>query len=72
MRCKLNVDDYRGIAIQSAIPKLFKPLVYELYPWLESKMKDHQQRFLEKGFIVTNLTGRLPCRHDIYCYIKGF
>lgn len=53
---KLNVENYRGVAILSAIPKLFEALVYDnLYPWIEEGISDTQHGFLKKRSTVTNL-----------------
>lgn len=54
---RLNVENYRGVAILSAIPKMFEALVHErMYPWIESRMSDTQHGFLKRRSTVTNLT----------------
>ncbi|XP_055603912.1 uncharacterized protein LOC129752143 [Uranotaenia lowii] len=54
---RLTVENYRGVAILSAIPKLFESIVYDkIHPWIETKTSDVQHGFLKKRSTVTNLT----------------
>ncbi|XP_053691127.1 uncharacterized protein LOC128739656 [Sabethes cyaneus] len=53
---KGDVENYRGVAIQSAIPKLFESLVYGLlYDNVANRVSPVQHGFLKKKSVVTNL-----------------
>jgi hypothetical protein len=51
-----NVEDYRGVAILSAIPKLFELLVYRgMYNDLKNLMSINQHGFMKNRSTITNL-----------------
>ena len=51
-----EVDNYRGVAIQSAIPKLFEAIVYDqLYEKVHGRISSVQHGFLKGKSVVTNL-----------------
>ncbi|XP_053686454.1 uncharacterized protein LOC128735992 [Sabethes cyaneus] len=51
-----DVENYRGVAIQSAIPKLFEAIVYEgLYDKVCGQISSIQHGFLKGKSVVTNL-----------------
>lgn len=53
---KLPVENYRGISILSAIPKMFESLIYDqLYSWIEPRLSICQHGFLKKRSTTTNL-----------------
>jgi hypothetical protein len=53
-----NVEDYRGVAILSAIPKRFELLVYRtLYEDLKNLISMNQHSFTKYRSTVTNLLG---------------
>jgi hypothetical protein len=51
-----NVEDYRGVAILSEIPKRFELLVYtEMYNDLKNLMSINQHGFMKNRLTITNL-----------------
>lgn len=53
---KIPVENYRGISILSAIPKMFECIVHNhLYRWVEPQISNCQHGFLKKRSTVTNL-----------------
>jgi hypothetical protein len=51
-----NVEDYRGVAILSTIPKLFELLVYrKMYKDLNNLMSINQHGFMKNRSTITNL-----------------
>jgi hypothetical protein len=51
-----NVEDYRGVAILSAIPKRFELLVYrEMYYDLQNLMSINQHDFMKNRSTIMNL-----------------
>jgi hypothetical protein len=54
-RCN-NVEDYRGVAMLSAIPKYFELLVYRgMYNDLKNLMSINQHGFMKNRSTITNL-----------------
>jgi hypothetical protein len=53
-----NVEDYRGVAISSAIPKRFESLVYRtVYDDLKNLISVNQHGFMKNRSTVTKLVG---------------
>jgi hypothetical protein len=51
-----NVEDYRGVAILSAIPKRFELLIYiTMYDDLKNLLSVNQHGFMKNRWTVTNL-----------------
>ena len=51
-----DVENYRGVAIQSAIPKLFESIVYDqLYEKVHEQISSVQHGFLKGKSVVSNL-----------------
>jgi hypothetical protein len=54
--CRNNVEDYRGLAILSAIPKRFELLVYRtMYDDLKNLISVNQHGFMKNRSTVTTL-----------------
>ncbi|XP_053685814.1 uncharacterized protein LOC128735350 [Sabethes cyaneus] len=53
---KVHMENYRGVAIPSVIPKLVESLVYSrLYDNVSSRISPAQHGFLKKKSVITNL-----------------
>lgn len=62
---KCNIDNYRGIAILSAIPKLFEKLVYDKISSIINPLLNEQQHGFRKGRSTT--TNLMLFTSDVLC-----